>query len=292
MNNSNENPSQKKPENSAETKSTRQPDKKKSAGRAGGNAQMNRVLYITAVVLLVSLAVIAAVVAASNRAKKNPVPTPSPDVSTKLPANSHWNIPTPSAVNSDPTPTNTKTPEPSSTTPSTNVSGKLPSFSLPASGNLSGKHDPALQVFSPTMKDYRVHLGIDINTAAGAPVYAAADGKVEKVWEDPLMGWCIAVSHDGKAVSYYKNLSKTIASGIKAGTEVRSGQLLGSVGDSAMVEVAQEPHLHFEMTVGGLQVNPLDYFSAADLESSKPIPDLKVKLPKAEKGTAKARDLP
>ena len=64
-------------------------------------------------------------------------------------------------------------------------------------------------------------------------------------------------------------MSKTLASGIKAGTEVRSGQLLGSVGDSAMVEVAQEPHLHFEMTVDGLQVNPLDYFSAADLEKLK-----------------------
>ena len=113
------------------------------------------------------------------------------------------------------------------------------------------------------MNDYRVHLGVDINTADGASVVSVADGTVKKVWEDPLMGWCVAVSHSGDAVSIYKNLSSTLASAIKDGATVTAGQLIGTVGNSAMIEVAQEPHLHFELTVGGLQVDPADYFSSS-----------------------------
>lgn len=143
---------------------------------------------------------------------------------------------------------------------STNVSTGLPSFTLPVSGTLTNKHDPELQVFSPTMQDYRVHLGIDIQTAENAPVYAAADGTVSKIWVDTLMGYCVAVKHSGNCVTVYKNLAANLPEGIAEGTSVRSGQLIATVGNSAMVEVADEPHLHFEMTVSDLAVNPLEYF--------------------------------
>ena len=143
---------------------------------------------------------------------------------------------------------------------STNVSTGLPSFTLPVSGTLTNKHDPELQVFSPTMQDYRVHLGIDIQTAENAPVYAAADGTVSKIWVDTLMGYCVAVKHSGNCVTVYKNLAANLPEGIAEGTSVRSGQLIATVGNSAMVEVADEPHLHFEMTVSDLAVDPLEYF--------------------------------
>ena len=50
---------------------------------------------------------------------------------------------------------------------------------------------------------------------------------------------------------------------------VRSGQLVATVGNSAMVEIAEEPHLHFEMTVGGLSVDPLEYYDDKALEALK-----------------------
>lgn len=212
-------------------------------------AKINRAIYVTAIILLISVALIAGVVSAANRAKKNPVETP-PESTLETPKST------------EPESTPESTPESESKEPdNTDVSAKLPEFKLPVSGNLSTGHDPDVQVFSPTMKDYRVHLGVDINTAEGAPVHAAAEGVVKKVWEDQLMGWCVAVAHDGEAVSYYKNLSETLATDIKEGASVTSGQLIGTVGDSAMIEVAQEPHLHFEMTVKGLQVDPSEYFS-------------------------------
>jgi len=233
MNTLNENPKPSRPDD---------PDEKK--------ARINRAIYITAVILLISIAVIAGVTSAANRAKKNPVETPTPES-------------TPPTTEPEETPKDTQ-PSESEKQPDesedTSTSSKLPTFSLPVKGSISVGHDPEMQVFSPTMQDYRVHLGIDINASIGAAVYAAADGKIEKIWQDPLMGTCLAISHSGGAVSYYKNLSETFAEGIEVGAGVRSGQLLGSVGESAMIESSQEPHLHFEVTVAGLQEDPAKLF--------------------------------
>ena len=132
-------------------------------------------------------------------------------------------------------------------------------FLLPVSGVLQKKHDADLQVFSDTMCDYRVHLGIDIGTMEGATVSAMADGVIAQVWEDVSMGQCVAVKHGGDAFTIYKNLASTLPENVKVGAAVQAGDVIGTVGESAMVEVADAPHLHLEMTVGGLQVDPTDY---------------------------------
>lgn len=135
-------------------------------------------------------------------------------------------------------------------------------LNLPVStGTVSKKHDPTIQVWSDTMGDYRVHLGIDIVTGEAAPVYAAADGEVARIWDDALMGKCIAVAHDEKVFTIYKNLSTELPEGIVEGVKVTRGQKIATVGESAISELAEEPHLHMEMTVDGLAVDPMDYFS-------------------------------
>ena len=83
-----------------------------------------------------------------------------------------------------------------------------------------------------------------------------------------MMGWCVAVSHDGEAISFYKNLDKNLGTGIKEGATVKVGQLLGAVGDSAMVEVAQEPHLHFEMKKDGKSLDPLSLIKFESIDTS------------------------
>lgn len=82
-----------------------------------------------------------------------------------------------------------------------------------------------------------------------------------------MMGTCVAVTHKDDTVTVYKNLAKELAEGIAAGVTVKQGQQLGSVGDTAVVEMADEPHLHFEVTVGGLAVDPMEHFSAKDVEA-------------------------
>lgn len=140
-------------------------------------------------------------------------------------------------------------------------------FALPVVGTLGAGHDASVQVWSPTMEEYRIHLGIDITTDQDAPVYAAASGTVAQIWDDPMMGTCVAISHEGDVVTIYKNLAANLADGIVAGKEVKSGQQIGTVGGTATLEMAEAPHLHFEMTEGGLSVDPLDYFSEQDIKT-------------------------
>lgn len=134
-------------------------------------------------------------------------------------------------------------------------------FLLPVSGVLLSVHDSELQVFSPTMQDYRVHLGIDIATVSGATVSAMADGTVAQIWDDVRMGRCIAIKHGGDSYTIYKNLVAEHPEGVTVGAAVKCGDAIGTVGDSAMVEIASEPHLHLEMTVKGIQVDPTEYLS-------------------------------
>ncbi len=207
--------------------------------------RINRAVYLTAIVILLTFSVVLALTVATNRANKKDDDTLPSSPSDTLPEN----------------PTDT-TPEDGTDDSNPTVNDVVPELSLPVSaGTLTKRHSVDTQVFSPTMNDYRVHLGVDISTEASAPVCAVADGTVAQLWEDPMMGWCVALTHTGDAVSVYKNLAPEFAEGIAAGAEVKAGQLLGHVGDSAMMEIAEEPHLHLELTVGGLQVDPLDYFS-------------------------------
>ena len=211
-----------------------------------------RAIAITIGAMLLVLTAIITTTVIANRAAKNndPLPNDSEQVGVK-----------------DPTPDDTQntTPAPDNTQPPTGTApdketDTLPShFLLPVSGVLQKPHDAALQVFSPTMGDYRVHLGIDIGTVAGASVSAMADGVITQVWEDVSMGQCIAVKHSGEAYTIYKNLSADLPVGTAVGRTVKAGDVIGYVGESAMVEVADEPHLHLEMTVNGLQVDPTDY---------------------------------
>ena len=204
-------------------------------------------MYIAAISILLAMIIIVSAVVATNRNKQT-----TPNVTQPSQTTPTTKQPTPTLPNDD---------------PSSDVGSKLPSFSLPVSGKLLNVHDSELQVFSPTMNDYRVHLGVDIITNEGAPVYAAADGTVMQIWEDVRMGQCIAVKHNGDAVSIYKNVSAELPKGIIEGAKVKAGQQIATVGATAMVEIADEPHLHFEMTVGGLAVDPLEYFSSKDVET-------------------------
>ena len=227
------------------------------------NIKGNRAAVLIVLILIVAVTVIISVTVASNRAKKDKIDTSDTGKTTETQQKDDSTTQRPAQTQK---PAETQK-QPADTSASVDVTDKMPSFVLPASGVLSTKHDPDMQVHSSTMNDLRVHLGIDIVTEAGAAVYSAADGTVSKIWEDTLMGNCIMIKHSGDCYTIYKNLSATLPEGISEGASVRSGQLIASVGDSAMVEIGEEPHLHFEMTVADLMVDPLEYFDDNALES-------------------------
>lgn len=132
-------------------------------------------------------------------------------------------------------------------------------YAMPLEGYVSKDFDIEQAVYSLTMDDYRVHTGIDIEGEVGSPVAAFADGTVSYVSRDSFMGYTVCIEHSGGMKSYYMNLSSDLPDGIETGAAVTCGQQIGCVGDSAALEAAQTPHLHFEITVNGKKTDPLEY---------------------------------
>ncbi len=145
-------------------------------------------------------------------------------------------------------------------------------FVAPLVGSVAKSHSTDVPVFSDTLGEWRIHTGIDISADEGAPVYAAADGTVTGVYKDPLLGKTVEITHRDGIVSCYSNLASEVS--VSVGDEVKSGDAIGAVGDSSLTELADEPHLHFEMKVNGVSVNPLDYISEESKNASLGIVDL------------------
>lgn len=135
----------------------------------------------------------------------------------------------------------------------------LPDFISPLSGSVSRVYSMEVPVYSLTMNDYRTHGGVDIAAELGASVRAAASGVVTDVWEDPMMGKCVRIEHAGGAVSVYKNLAPETPAAICTGASVEIGAVIGTVGETALIELADAPHLHYELMIDGISVDPADF---------------------------------
>jgi len=109
------------------------------------------------------------------------------------------------------------------------------------------------QRMHPILGYSRMHRGVDFGAAQGTPIMAAGDGVVEKAGPDRGYGNFVLLRHNGNYETAYAHLSR-FGSGIKAGARVHQGQIIGYVG---MTGLATGPHLHYEVRLGGNQVNPL-----------------------------------
>lgn len=197
------------------------------------NTKNTRVFYVT---MAIVLAVVTILIIATIAARKN-VPEP------------------------DSTGTNTNSGGLTQDTPTMDEEDNLlPNFVLPVMGELGVDFSDTVPVFSQTMNDYRTHLGVDIMASLGSDVVAVADGTVTNVWDDPFMGTCVSIEHSGNAVSIYKNLAPEVKDGIIIGASVKSGDVIGAIGESAMNEIAEEPHLHYELKVDNKHVDPKLHF--------------------------------
>ena len=209
-----------------------------------------KIIYSAVIAVLCVTAIVIGIVSAANR--NNGTPDDEPTVN--LP-NDEGENPTPDDEGKeDEDKEEDKKPE------------KL-TFVSPVVGQVTKGHSLDMPVFSDTLKEWRVHTGIDISTDEGAEVFSAAEGVVTKVYSDPFLGKTVEVTHEGDIVSVYANLSSSDIA-VKEGDTVTSGALIGYVGDTSLSELADEAHLHFAIKVGGVSVNPLDYISESSKEAS------------------------
>ena len=105
----------------------------------------------------------------------------------------------------------------------------------------------------PVTKKVRPHTGVDYAAPTGTPVMTIGDGVVTSVKYEGAGGKTIRIKHNSVYSTAYLHLSK-YAKGIKAGTRVRQGEVIGYVGSTGR---STGPHLDFRVWKNGTPINPL-----------------------------------
>ncbi|MFP3090465.1 M23 family metallopeptidase [Treponema sp. TIM-1] len=103
---------------------------------------------------------------------------------------------------------------------------------------------------NPVTGTVKIHEGLDLAAPAGTDVFAARDGVVTDLGEDPIYGKYIVIRHGENWVSLYGHLS-AIHTTLRS--PVRTGDLIGKVGSTGQ---STGPHLHFELRQNGRAQDP------------------------------------
>lgn len=136
-------------------------------------------------------------------------------------------------------------------------------YSSPLSLSIGRDYSRGVPVFSPTMKDYRTHNGVDFLGTAGDTVRPIAQGEVLSVTHDPLWGYSVTVDHGGGVVSKICGLSDRDLP--EAGAYVHENAVIGRVG-AIPVESEEAPHIHLEVRVDGKLADPLELMGLDEAE--------------------------
>ncbi len=203
----------------------------------GGKTQQDRDVGVAAANMEPGLTVIAD---AAPTPRVTPLPTSAP---------------TPAPTPAPQPPEKTETPAPARTpAPAAEVRDY---YIWPTAGPIENGYSMAALTFSRTMQDWRAHDGVDIAAELGAQVKAMTNGEVTQVYDDDLYGTTVVIRHRGGLESIYANLAA--APTVAVGDQVVVGQVIGSVGDTALCETGEVCHLHLAMTKDGESVDPTDY---------------------------------
>lgn len=131
------------------------------------------------------------------------------------------------------------------------------SFEKPVDGEIMKEYAKDNLVYSETLKEWVTHLGIDIKAEKTSVVKSAEAGTVKSIKNDPRYGLTIVVDHKNGYQTVYSNL--LTSEFVVEGEKVEKGQSLGTVGNTAVFEIADEPHLHFEILKDSIQIDPSIY---------------------------------
>lgn len=134
---------------------------------------------------------------------------------------------------------------------------KDPTFEKPIEGEILKEFCKDSLTYSETLKEWITHYGVDIKAERASVVKASAAGTVEYIKNDPRYGLTIIIKHSNGFKTLYANLLTTEF--ISENEEVKAGQTIGTVGDTAVYEIVDEPHLHFEILKNNENINPSDY---------------------------------
>lgn len=130
-------------------------------------------------------------------------------------------------------------------------------FNPPVDGKVIEEYSGDDLVYNEALKDWRAHSGVDFEAELGENVIVSAKGIVEDVF-DSNMGRCVVVDHQNGFKTMYANLDEDTT--VKEGDTLNEGDVVGKVGNTALGDATDMPHLHFEMMKEEACVNPVEYF--------------------------------
>ena len=130
-------------------------------------------------------------------------------------------------------------------------------FEKPVEGDIVRDFAVDSLIYSETLQEWTTHTGVDIKAEKTTVVKSAEAGTVKTIKNDPRYGLTIIIEHANGFQTVYSNL--LTSEFVVEGEKVEKGQSLGTVGNTAAFEIADEPHLHFEILKDSVQVDPNIY---------------------------------
>lgn len=104
-----------------------------------------------------------------------------------------------------------------------------------------------------------MHAGIDLAGPIGTPIYATADGTVDRAeWNNGGYGNLVEIDHGHGIQTRYGHLTRYI---VAAGQQVKRGQLIAYMGSTGR---STGSHLHYEVRLDGRPVNPIPFLQSSD----------------------------
>ena len=130
-------------------------------------------------------------------------------------------------------------------------------FQKPVEGEIVREYAKDNLIYSNTLEEWVTHLGIDIKADKTTVVNAAEAGTVKSIKNDPRYGLTIVIEHDDEFQTVYSNL--LTSEFVVEGEKVEKGQAIGTVGNTGVFEIVDDPHLHFEILKNSIQEDPSIY---------------------------------
>ncbi len=131
-----------------------------------------------------------------------------------------------------------------------------------AFSRISSRFNPGRK--HPILNRIRAHKGVDYAAARGTPVTSTGNGKIVWLAKKGGYGNAVVIQHGSKYSTLYAHLN-SYGRGLKNGSRVQQGQIIGYVGSTGQ---ATGPHLHYEFRVDGVHRNPL----TVKLPNAAPLP--------------------
>ncbi len=217
--------------------------------------------FYIAMVVLVAAGAVASYYAVMSLVTIPDVQSPSNNAEVSQPVPDQ-----PIVVTPDPKPAPTPAPEPE---PEPDIDDEpvsslteeplLPVYTRPVSGGVQTAFSGDELIRSLTMNDWRTHNGADYSAQPGDPVVAVYSGEITRAELDPMWGYVVELALDTGYTVRYANLKDEAM--VSAGQRVNQGDTIGLVGETAMLENGELPHLHFEARTGDKYIDPEALFN-------------------------------